>query len=474
MSTTRVTANTRLICGRDWDGNIQKLEDTEISSNDVCSLVIRETDLDDDEIDSIVDLLSNVTVDIIHLEDCWARNTDQSTIRLVVALGNCRDVRVSGSTFLSKSFLESFLKSATQLKRLQIWDHLLVDQVEALSRGIASNRLLHTLDLSRSCIDDFFSLIEGLRGGCIKVLRLRSIGLQDRHLKKMLTALVSPLLAPTMTASQSSLSSSSTPPLSSFSPSPTNAARTTLESLDISFNRLRNLDHIGKFLKRSDCNLKELFIGYQNLWQPSRNGGNIDISAITDALLHNARLIVLRLPRNELDDSDAIQFATALAENKTLESLDLSENNIHDKGVIALAETTRESRALKELNLKGNPFGSRASLALLDAATKNHNLFFLGDDDEDESDNDNDTTDEQGAIHSQIRYQTALNRGGRKLFSQGHNENSRSKFVPLGLWPLVLERQTSENKWEGSIYDSMRLDVLYYSLREGSTTFFCR
>ena len=107
MSTTRVTANTRLICGRDWDGNIQKLEDTEICNNDVCSLVIRETDLGEDEIDAIVDLLSKVTVDVIHLEDCWARNTDQSTIRLIVALGNCRDVRVSGSTFLSKSFLES-------------------------------------------------------------------------------------------------------------------------------------------------------------------------------------------------------------------------------------------------------------------------------------------------------------------------------------------------------------------------------
>lgn len=441
--------NTRLVCGRDWDGNIQKIEDVMITGKGICSLVIRETDLDDKEIDSIVNLISNVTVEIIHLENCWARNTKRSATRLVTALGNCRDVRLSGSTFLSKFFLEPLIESATQLRKLCIREHLMVNQIEALSKGLVSNKLLHTLDLSRSCIDDFSCLAKGLQGACVEVLRLRSIGLRDRHLKELMKALESPSLASTVPSSM-----------------------TLLESLDLSFNRLCNLKYIGKFLEKSDCNLTELLIGYQNLWQPSRNGRNIDISSITDALSKNKRLKILKLRRNELGNSDAILFATALAENNTLETLDLGENNISDKGVMALAEAARESRALKELNLKGNPFGISALYALLDVATKNHNIFFLGGNDE--NDSENSTTDKKEFILSQIRYQTALNRGGRKLFSHGYNENKRSGVAPLGLWPRVLERQTCADKLEGGVHESMRFDALYYLLREGSATLFSR
>jgi len=71
-------------------------------------------------------------------------------VKLVEALGNCRDVRLSEHTFLSKFFLDDFLESAKHLKNLRIRDHLVVEQVEALSRGLASNKILHSLDLSRS------------------------------------------------------------------------------------------------------------------------------------------------------------------------------------------------------------------------------------------------------------------------------------------------------------------------------------
>jgi len=433
-----------------------------VNNKDVSSLEIRETALEDDVIDSIVDLLSKGSVTTIHLEDCSA-HLNKSAVRLVEALGNCRDVRLSESTFLSKFFLEAFLESATKLKNLRIKDHLLVEQVEALSRGLASNKILHTLDLSRSRIDDFSILAEGLGGGSAKRLKLRSIGLRDNHLATLMAAL------------ESSPSSSSP---SSSSP-PTAATATALESLDLSFNRLRNLERIGDFLKRDDCNLRELLIGYQNLWQPNRNGTNINITGIATSLTANTRLISLKLPRNELSDSDALLFAAALSDNSTLEILDLRENNIADTGVKALAEAAQTSRGLTQLHLRGNPFGTEASLALLEAASTNFHLEFLGDNwrDDDES------------INRQIRYHTTLNRGGRKLLrlrqpnDDDDNDNDSDESPPLALWPLVLGKQASGFDWEGTD-DRDRpssgnnnsantgADVIYYLLKESSTTLF--
>lgn len=454
-STTKI----RLFCGRDCDGMIRKLDDATFKNKAVSSLEIRETALEDEVIDSIVDLLSKGSVTTIHLEDCSAR-LNLPVVRLVEALGKCRDVRLSENTFLSRFFLDSLLESATQLKSLRIRDHLLVEQVEALSRGLASNKILHTLDLSRSRIDDFSVLAEGLRGGCAKKLKLRSIGLRDCHLTTLMAALESSLSCPHDKAAQPSSSSSSS----------------SLESLDLSFNRLRNLTCIGEFLKHKDCHLKDLHIGYQNLWQPIGSGGtHICVSEIAKALVTNKSLVSLGLPRNELTDADALGLASALSNNSTLEILDLRENRIATGGVMALAETALSSRGLRRMNLSGNPFGTRASLALLEAASKNFCLLFLG---------DNGDENDDGGINRKIRYETALNRGGRQLLrlDDTHLSPSSPSCPPPALWPLVLEKQASRRDREriddnhpmvhSVVGESMRTDVLYYLLRSSPTTFF--
>jgi len=265
-----------------------------------------------------------------------------------------------------------------------------------------------------------------------------------------------------MAALESPISSSSS--FSSTTSSP-NAAATPLESLDLSFNRLRNLECIGKFLKRPDCNLKELLIGYQNLWQPNHNGTNIDVSEIAIALTTNKQLTTLKLPRNELGDFDASLFAVALSENSTLETLDLRENDIRNNGVIALAEAATISKGPGQMHLRGNPFGRPASLALLEAVSKNRHLRYLWDNGRDEDE----------AINSQIRYQMALNLGGRKLLLEVDRH-------PLGLWPLVLEKQTRLVGRKGTDETHPRpdrtsagmhnTDVLYYFLKSSPTTFF--
>jgi len=180
-----------------------------------------------------------------------------------------------------------------------------------------------------------------------------------------------------------------------------------------------------------------LLIGYQNLWQPNHNGTNIDVSEIAIALTTNKQLTTLKLPRNELGDFDASLFAVALSENSTLETLDLRENDIRNNGVIALAEAATISKGPGQMHLRGNPFGRPASLALLEAVSKNYHLRYLWDNGRDEDE----------AINSQIRYQMALNLGGRKLLLEVDRH-------PLGLWPLVLEKQTRLGGTEGNRRDA--------------------
>lgn len=433
----------RLYCGRDTGEMVRKLEDALVNDKPVSSLEIRETVLEDDVIEAIVVLIWKGSVERIHLDDCGAY-LNKSAVRMARALGNCRHVRLSEPTFLSKFFLESFLASATKLKSLRIQDRLLVDQVEALSKGLRSNNTLHTLDLSRSRIDDFSILAEGLRGrGCVKKLKLRSIGLQDDHVAILMSSLES---CP---------------------------VEVVLESLDLSFNHLRNLASIGKFLRCPNCNLRELSIGFQNMWQTTTAPNtNIDMTEIAKALKMNKTLITLKLPRNELSDSDAFAFATALIENSTLEVFDVRENNISDIGITRLAETARDSKALRRLHVLNNPFGTNGALALLEAASKNFKIDYIDHCKDDK-------------INKEIRYHTALNRGGRKFLLED---------PPLSLWPLVMEHcQYNCNCLEeqeqyptdsigiGIDFDvgieaakngiDMRSDVLYYLLKESPTTF---
>ncbi|MGK3757796.1 MAG: Ran GTPase-activating protein (RanGAP) involved in mRNA processing and transport [Bacillariaceae sp.] len=429
----------RLYYGRDSGEMIRKIEEALVDDNRpvVSAIEVRETVLEDDVIEAIVKLISSGSIESIQLDDCGAY-LNKSAVQMARALGACKHVRLSEPTFLTKFFLECFLVSATKLQSLRIQDRLLVEQVEALSNGLRSNNTLHTLDLSRSRIDDFSVLAEGLRGSCVKGIKLRSIGLRDTHVTTMMTSLES---CP------------------------------ALESLDLSFNHIRNLTTLGKFLRCADCNLRELSIGYQNVWQSP----NIDIGELAEALKVNKTLITLKLPRNKLIDSDAIIISMALMENSTLENLDVRENNFSDIGIIHLAKTARDnSKGLRKIYTSNNPFGKSGSLALLEAAATNFDLIHI----------DTNCKDDD-RINKQIRYHIALNRGGRKLLLEN---------PPLAIWPLAMERSQihleeyyANNSNNNNIIDdddddmdletsscdiNMRSDVLYYLLKENPSTFF--
>jgi len=389
--------------------------------DDVSTLEVRETVLEDEIIDLIVELIWKGNVETVQLDDCGAYMNKQA-IEMARALGNCKHVSLSEPTFLSKFFLERFLASATKLQTLRIQDLLLEEQVEALAKGLKSNKSLHTLDLSRSRIERMDILAQGIHENkSLKCIKLRSVGLHDDHMGAIVSSIRS---------------------------------HPTLVSLDLSFNHLRNLAPLGALLKGPDCRLIELSIGFQNLWQMPRT----DITSVAEALKENKSIKVLGMPNNKLTDNDAALLTLALRENSALVSMDVRENRIGDEGITQLAKVARESKALRKLFVVKNPFGTDGSMALLETARENHNIIHVD-------------VCCKDSINQKIRYNTALNRGGRQLLFEK---------PPLALWPLAFERCNNID-WEedssmnlgqqgGNISDP-RVDVLYYFLQEGPPLF---
>jgi hypothetical protein len=200
-----------------------------------------------------------------------------------------------------------------------------------------------------------------------------------------------------------------------------------LKTLDLSFNNLRSLEPISRLMRSSECCVHELLLGFQNLWQTPR----IEISSIVGALYENKSVRVFGIANNKLSDQDADVLVTALLENSTLEQLDIRENHFHDQGMIKLAHVAKESKSLRKLLVARNPFGTGGSLALLEAVAKNHRIFYI-----DVCRND--------AIDRQIHYNTTLNRAGRRLLLE-------RPWLPLALWPLVLERANNID-WDDDEY----------------------
>jgi Ran GTPase-activating protein (RanGAP) involved in mRNA processing and transport len=414
----------RLFYGRDSAEMKNRLEAAASSDKLVSTLEVRETVLEDEVIDAMVNLIWKGNVETVQLDDCGAY-MNASAIAMARALGNCQHVRLSEPTFLSKFFLESFLTSATKLESLKIQDRFLAPQVEALAKGLKYNNTLHTLDLSKSRIENIYALAEGLRDNkSLKCIKLRYVGLHDDAAGTLITGL---------------------------------CGHANLKTLDLSFNHLRNLEPISRLLLSSECHLSELSLGFQNLWQTPR----IEISAIVGALSENNSIHNFSIANNKLSDSDSELLVTALMENSTLEVLDVRENLFHDQGIIKLARLAKLSKGLRKLLVARNPFGTDGSLALLEAVRENHRMFYMD-------------VCRDDTIHRQIHYNTTLNRGGRRLLLE------RPK-PPLGLWPLAMER-ANNIEWEEEEHDTNlgqqasmlldpRIDVLYHFLQESPIIF---
>ena len=409
-----VMSTLRLYHGRNRDEMVKRLREYQSADSEECisSLEVRETVVDDTLMDAFVDLLQTRHVKTVQLDNCGAYMSAHAT-RMVHALGSVENVTLIEPTFRSYHFLDSLLLSATNLKHLRIQDRFDRRQIKSLAKGLKGNKSVTKLDLSRSRFDSFPLLAEGLKANTYIVdLMLRSIGLNDDNVGVIFEAL---------------------------------KEHSSLSVLDLSFNHCQNMDALASLLVNPGCRLCELSLGYQNIWQSSQ----IEFATLARALRKNKCLKTLSLARNKLRDQDILLLTTALACNNSLQRLDLRENLITSEGISGLATLLKKGSSIRRINVLNNPFDEVGSLALLDAVQSNHHLFKID-------------VSTGVFLHHQIRFNAALNRGGRGLLIQ---------HPPLALWPLVLHRINSFDSANGggSIHDdengSFRIDVLQHMLR---------
>jgi hypothetical protein len=96
-----------------------------------------------------------------------------------------------------------------------------------------------------------------------------------------------------------------------------------------------------------------------------RNVPEVDFSAAGDLgdlagkiaayLPENEVLIRLKLVKNNISDSAAVDIFRALADNFTLQEINLSQNSLSSSALDELVETLNINTTLKDINLTGNP-----------------------------------------------------------------------------------------------------------------------
>ena len=177
------------------------------------------------------------------------------------------------------------------------------------------------------------------------------------------------------------------------------------------------------------------------------------VQPIAKALVTNTSLRWLRLSRNRLQCQDVESLFYALQTNRTLRVLDLNSNGIGDQGVPMLASSLSKAQGLRELHLLKNEIRSlQSSSAILQTLQESNRTL--------------EVLELRPSLPqlSRIRYELALNAGGRRILSSGAYTNQ----VPLGLWPKILERTSM-----ASVGVNMKLryepDTLFHMLLQASS-----
>ena len=112
-----------------------------------------------------------------------------------------------------------------------------------------------------------------------------------------------------------------------------------LEKLDLSYNNISRygLDNIIENLKKGNCSLKKLNLGYNYL-------GNDGISALGECLKFNKSLININLSGNNILNEGLISFANSIISkfNTTLKKLNFKDNSIDNDGIIQFCNILKD------------------------------------------------------------------------------------------------------------------------------------
>jgi hypothetical protein len=219
---------------------------------------------------------------------------------------------------------------------------------------------------------------------------------------------------------------------------------TSLEKLDIVGNSCCNqgLHGLGRLLSSSHLlKLRVLDVSYQL-------GDFSEITQFATALQSNTSLIVLRMAGNSLGNDNVCLLAKSLAINNTLENLDLSANSVGDIGLQALIQAMEQNQVLTTLSLKYNVF---ADLSCLESVLRLHNFSLQQLNHTCKQQHSRSVRD--GNNGERISYYLRLNQGGRILLKRDE--------TPLGLWPVVFERNTPSGNFDAIFFMLRNSPMLY-------------
>eukprot|EP00539_Tryblionella_compressa_P012715 CAMPEP_0178822482 /NCGR_PEP_ID=MMETSP0746-20121128/4622_1 /TAXON_ID=913974 /ORGANISM="Nitzschia punctata, Strain CCMP561" /LENGTH=163 /DNA_ID=CAMNT_0020484003 /DNA_START=26 /DNA_END=517 /DNA_ORIENTATION=- len=145
-----------------------------------------------------------------------------------------------------------------------------------------------------------------------------------------------------------------------------------------------------------------------------------------------------------------------------LRELFLGRNHITDNGLKALGQALPNIRNLKRISLWANPFDEPGVQAFCNGLEHNNDLEDVD-------------LFRKFSCSEKIRYYTLLNRSGRRLLqeavateegtseAQTNIHSPRQRPVPLGTWPLVLERLQTLSLQDDDVFSHN--DLLYYMLK---------
>lgn len=295
-------------------------------------------------------------------------------------------------------------------------DCLSGDNARALFENLHSNTCLTELVLNFCRFDDegVDALSQFLEQNThIKLLDMGACYLPDEHIERIILALV---------------------------------GHPAIETLTLTLNSChkRGIIAMAKLLQGDKCRLRRLDLSHQK-----DEHQKVSVEPLAESLKTNETLRYLQLSRNRLSSKDIKLLFETLQVNSTLCVLDLNNNCIGDDGAQQIAAVLPKLNGLRNLSVLNNDIRAEAStLALSRSMQFNHQLQVL---------------DIKATLPhvDQIQYYSALNSGGRHLIST-------TKHVPLGLWPLVLERAQRKRYRDDGEENEIKFapDVSFYLLSE--------
>ena len=248
------------------------------------------------------------------------------------------------------------------------------------------------------------------------------------------------------------------------------------EELYLSGNTLKeqSMEGLSSLLSSPNCHLKLLDLS--NPFNHHDDDNTTDdpyhyfqptlFRSLAIAPTHQHSLQVLNLASNKLTDNHVDSLILAVKGQSNIIAVDLKSNLITDIGIIKLAEDLPSQ--LQRLFLQGNPFAIDGASSLLKTIKEKHSQMI------DLRIPTYNTLQAEPAlqrIQQHIRYYEALNRAGRQVLMN----DDTNKHVPMGLWPLILERINHRINFEDNGYGSytssnhnkFKAEICYAFLRFG-------